>query len=297
MRIKITHIIIIFVILGVLFVFGWKSGFQMQSAQSVNKEYSTIQELINHTSFDFIIPNNIANDTLVSTRSIMGNMVEIETMNYLFRAAPFIAYNVEPSGDYTKTEVDNRYINSDETLYVRYRAEGNKTLVTLKIDNVAYSIIYNTYVDENKALTELGINKDEMEIFEYTPEMDKENSETNINDDTSQLGDGTDDSSKNISFRLFESDEMNVQFMIPETDASITEVCSGNSLSILMNMELAFTIEYYEPKEDGTNTYDLSQFTGGCIELGDGYLLRYLDTQDNIIINNIDIIASTFKAK
>lgn len=290
--------IIIMCILGILAAVGYKDGFKLQSNSNVDRQYNSIEELKNNTTFDFIIPNIVFQSQFISCRNIMGSMIEIKTSEYTFRAAKFINYNVEPSGNYTKTDIDNRYINEDESLYVRFRSSIDTNIITLKIQDIMYSIEYNTQIDEGDALSNLGININELQKFDienYSSNKEIDNANNNI----------LDSNTEDLSYKVYKSEDLNVSFMIPIIDG-ISIIEGTNTISIVVDTKPLISIIHYELDSNGDKTTNIEEFKDNYKEIDDEYVLVCMDniedttsdTGDNtenirMALNNIDTIANT----
>lgn len=274
---------ILLLFICVFAIMGYTIGIKGATSNNPTSTYNSITQLQNSVNYDFMVPNIISDDGILEMRNIMGSMVEIRTNNLLFRAAPFVAYNVEPSGDYTKYNIDNRYINEDGTLYVRYRTDGDKiTIITIKMENIAYSIEYNYYTTEDEGLHNLGINIAEMKPITLEElQIDKTDTEEE-NADT------------DISFKQYNS-KTGISFLIPEINGNVTEYNTEKSFNLVVNGSLVLMIQSL----DSVNIEDIPE--ENRIELDNKYVLRYNLTPDSedadylLVVNNIDTIANTFK--
>ena len=295
-------ILVVIIICTVLLLSGaFRSGTYMSvGASNPISQYKTIEDLRRNTSFDFIVPKLIVESEIEYLNNYMGQLVEIKTADIVFRATRFVDYNADISGDYNTYFIDNKYINSDGSVYVRYRSNNDSVIISIVYDGISYSIQKNAYITEDEAFKLIGIDRDGlMDFTEEHSDKIEDTDENSIasNDEVSGI------SNNEIIFKRFENSDMGVSFMVPGTTGEIMAVYTDNTLNLLLHNELLCIISYYS---DG---YNISEYTDyGLIEIDNNYLIRYvLKLSDKFdvgtvqyrdcmtFIDNIEVIKDTFK--
>lgn len=334
MKIKIIALGSVLLVMAALLlgIYYKNSGSNAQQSNPM-KEYESLSALQKSLGFDFKIPN-IVRDSMDKSGSKLFNysnmLAEVVTDDLTFRAAEFIAYDADISGDYNKYEVDNQFINSDESLWVRYRSnETDATIVSLKMNNIAYSIKFNTLIDEENTFKLLGITEEVFETMEVF-ELDKQTgintgtvkgsiksdgrdeqsetgkqSEANDNKDVDIPEDEKNKKDNEVLYVEYVSDKLGISLLIPKTSEEIVEVYTEDvekaSSTFMIHGNVAFNITRYYDWIVDENTGNKNS-----IQLDKNSELNYIvdnpfdrNTEQyndfDILIKNIDKVAKSFE--
>lgn len=285
-------------LVGTVFVItlnGGLGGIQMKNPIK-QLDGHDLTPLYKDATFDFILPNMVVDGEfgdLISAETVAGTIVQIKMEHASFWATPFVDYNADPSGDYNTYAIDNRYINNDGSIYLRYRTnEVDKTLLLIKIQSVVYSIVMDEYYKEEDIVPKFGINISELDEFTGAPISEPVN-DTNTEIEENQT------INTNVSYTQYTNKNFGVQFMIPETEDKIEFIEINESdtviLSALCNDIVVFQIRKLETTE-GVDSNEITTVLNSnwvLDNLGDT-ISNKTDSQ-KIIIANIDTIAGTFK--
>jgi len=290
----IAILVAVILLIGTIFTVQFTGGFKgINNSNPLKNTNGDLSRLYKDANFDFMLPNIVTDGTfgsLISAETVAESLVQIEMEKATFWAAPFISYDADPSGDYNKYEIDNQYITSDKSFYIRYRTNTlDKTLLMIKWDSVVYSISMNYYVSQEDILPKFGI--DISNFVEYTPDMvdnqQTDNTDTNSNDIEN----------KDIMYTTYKNSELNVQFMLPVINGKLETVVSreNSTISIMVNSKLMVMLQYKD------NIYNIdteleTKLLGNWVMVVlpdmDG---EELDEDQIILKNSIETIASTFK--
>ena len=309
---------VLIVLVGLLYTSGIKSGMQIGISNKPVHEYSSISDLQDSVNFNFQIPSAVGNGRIKKLCNYMNNIIEIDTDEINFRAAKFIAYDIDLGGNYSDYTIDNEYSNDEQEIWVRFRSgnmentDDTASIVNLKIQDIAYTIKIYSQVTEDEALGIIGINKEG--LVESNKLTDSGDNDDKVNDTDSEdiESDDTepDDTGNNlyenispddIRYKQYESKDMQVTMMIPDIGDRLTVVYNNNILSFMVANKTVFIIEY---NKDGYSDADISN--QNTLKLDNNHLLRYVNnpfesgTQDSndytYLINGIDTLAMTFKS-
>lgn len=288
-------------LVGTVFVItlnGGLGGLQMKNPlKQVND--GDLSQLYRDAKFEFILPNIVTDGTfgdLISAETVAGTIVQIKMEHASFWATPFINYDADPSGDYNKYPIDNRFITEDKTFYIRYRTNQiNKTLLLIKWDSVVYSLVMDSYSSQEELLPKFGIEIGN--FVEFTPDM--------IEDEQSEISDSTNESNvisnSNDSFKLFSNESLRIQFMIPETSSNVEAVQTKDSdtgltiLSFMCDGGVVFQLRQVMSTDSIEDNGITSRLSDNWVIDKLGVSLENATESQKILINNIDTVASTFK--
>ena len=305
MKGKLTVIICIICVLAVgLMGKAYIDGANTNQVNTVNpmSEFKTIADLQNSVAFRFQVPSVVAETNNISMYNYMNTMVEIQSDELTFRAAEFIGDKADVSGDYNVYPTDITYIDGSETTEVRYRTNNTKTIINITSGGIAYSISFNSYLDEITAFDKLDIDLSSLKVkqkeeVENTQDK-KEETDVKNNDNNVAENNTTDEE---LTFKLYKVDNTSISFMLPNITNEIKTVYADNQLAVMLGGKLVFVVEYTENK---TNT----EYNGYVVSrLDDNYILRYAvnnpfekDTQIYedyyTIIENMNTVIDTFNA-
>ena len=305
MKGKLTVIICIICVLAVgLMGKAYIDGANTNQVNTVNpmSEFKTIADLQNSVAFRFQVPSVVAEANNISMYNYMNTMVEIQSDELTFRAAEFIGDKADVSGDYNVYPTDITYIDGSETTEVRYRTNNTKTIINITSGGIAYSISFNSYLDEITAFDKLDIDLSSLKVkqkeeVENTQDK-KEETDVKNNDNNVAENNTTDEE---LTFKLYKVDNTSISFMLPNITNEIKTVYADNQLAVMLGGKLVFVVEYTENK---TNT----EYNGYVVSrLDDNYILRYAvnnpfekDTQIYedyyTIIENMNTVIDTFNA-
>lgn len=288
---------VLFILAGIIFSISYKNGFNLNQTSNPMSEYDTIADLEKAVNFDFQVPAIVGNASNKKMFNYMGQMVEIQSDDIIFRAAPFIDYNADISGVYDNFSTDNKYISEDESVWVRYRLNEKNTIISLKIGDIAYSILFNKPINEEEAFEMAGINTSSLKPF--IEDTEKVENKTDDKEDTNNTESKTDETSE-LMFRKYENSSLGISFMIPDVQSKVMEVDTENTVAVMLKNSAVFVIEYYK---NGYKTEEFNGYTLQCID--ENYLIRYVvnnpfdkGTQEYLdyytLIENMDTIVSTF---
>lgn len=304
MKAKLIAIICVMLVLAaILFGLQYKNGFNGASTTNPMSSYDSIADLQRSVNFEFQIPAIVSNGKNLKLFNYLGSMVEIQSDDFTFRAAPFVADGADVSGDYSTYNIDKEYIDESGSIKVRYRSNEQSTLINLTMLDMSYSIKFNAVLDEIKAFEQFGINTAGLVPYNKSEIIEEDNHSSDGDklektEDTNEKINTPDNNE--LTFRIFEDKDMGISFMIPSIVSDITGVYSNNQLAIMLGNKVVFVIEYYE---DG---YSADRFNGFTLkEINESYLIRYIINNEfekdsqlykdyYTLIENIDTVANTF---
>lgn len=289
----------VIVLVGAAFAFSFNKGFTGVIGKNPLKTSASgdLSQLYRDAKFEFMLPNIVTDGTfgeLKSAETISGSLVQISMEHATFWAAPFVDYNADPSGDYTEYPIDNKYITPDKTFYVRYRSnEVDKTLLFIKWDSVAYSLVMDSVSTQDELLPKFGI--DINNFVEFTEEIINNQVEDDINN--ANLNNETQDNTNDTLFATYKNEELGIQFMFPIIGGQLEMVQSNRDeepeLMVMVNSKVVLVISHgeYSNTKDSENETVLDD-EWKLTNLGNTY--DSLDSDQIKVIDNLDTIISTF---
>ena len=262
---------VLLILITLLTISGATSGMTGSSNSSYDgiKEYRSIKELVENTPFSVNMPNFVYeyDGKIINATSTMGQVIEVDTGNFVFKASQLISYNADILGMYEDTEKDYMYTvdNNDSGIkFIRYRLEypdyEHCTIINWCTDTSTQGLIFGNILTEDEILDIFGIDKEQLhetsrEEIAATEgnEIDtvEETAETDIEYDKYTLGN-------------------KVTVEIPKFASSINVIDENGIAMFYVDKVLTFVIIY--------NDYDIQTdaFSGQEeVELTNGVVLKY----------------------
>lgn len=162
---------ILLILITLLAIGGASSGMSGSSNSNSNgiKEYRSIDELIDNTGFKLSMPNFVYNYTgdIIKISSVMGQIVEIDTNDFVYKASPLVSYNADILGMYENANKDYMYTvenNKDGVVFLRYRLGYPEyehcTLINWCTSETTHGVIIGKEMNENEILELFDIQKE-----------------------------------------------------------------------------------------------------------------------------------------
>lgn len=297
---KTALVTLVIIALMMVCIIGIDHGIEQKSTEGPIGDYRSIASLRRSVDFQFSVPDIISESTNLEMHCYGGSMVEIidPKQEITFRAARFIDENADVNGDYSKYETDVRYIDNMETMLLRYRGGDQGTLINIRDGSIVYGVKFTEKMSPEQAFAKLDIDFSKLEAF---PDEEPDKSESGESLETSGEQKIDTPKTEELSYKLYAIDDMDIQFMLPETNSKVVVASTEDQLAVMIDTSIIFVIEY---RKEG---FKLEEFIGFSIrELSDKHLLRYVvdnpfkrDTEQYrdyyTIIENVDVVVDTFK--
>ena len=180
--IKLITLVIILVSL-VLFVQAFKNGLGLSSSQKGVREYNSIDGLLSDNDWIGYIPDIVRNDTNLKIRVTMGQFVEIDGDNTVFKAGPYVTKKSDILALYENSEFDKgaKVKNKDYIDSIRLRTGYKKlehcSIVNWYHNNYQFGLIVNGSKTPSEMIKLIGLEKSDLELKSNTQEKEN-NTET-----------------------------------------------------------------------------------------------------------------------
>lgn len=258
-------------------IYAFKAGYIGKVSDSKIKKYSSINEMLNETNRNIIIPNFLLNETNVMVKDTMGMVVEIGNDRLVLKIANYVADEADILGLYEKCEVDNFY--EVETgpygiTSIRYRTGHpdykNCTLVNWHSEHNTYGLMLADIYTEDQVLEMFTISKD------MISSKSKDNTANTIEESSKIL--------------MYTYNYDNVTFELPVKDNEAAVNIIGNEVNISLDATLCLIItDTYS--DDKYNSIEDIEF----VKRKDGVCIYYrknnpFDTGSDSYINYNKII-------
>lgn len=170
-----TKIYIIFAILLVLITLlsinGATSGMTGSSNSSGIKSYKSIDDMLDNTGFDVSIPNIVYNYSgeYIKIASTMGQVIEISSKDFSFKASPLVSYNVDILGMYDDCKEDKKYTvdkKDSRIKFFRYRlgypGYEHCTIIDWCSDTTTYGLLIGKVLTRSEILELAELTEEEL---------------------------------------------------------------------------------------------------------------------------------------
>lgn len=294
-RLVVSAILVIIMFMG---VFGL-AYYNKASMNNPMSQYSSLLDLQRSVNFDFMVPEMVAKSNDAKMYSYLGQIVEVVTNEFTFRAGKTVGENADISGEYKTFDIDKKYTANQSdlgTINARYRTDNKICIINMSVSGMDYSIKFNSYKDERDAFESFGINFDALIEDKHT---DSTEVDSTIGSDQT-LTDSTIEDKNDVKFIKIENGDLGIEFFIADTVNSISQVYSNNELAILLDNKLVFVVEYYP---DGNSSIEYNGYS--VYKPDNNFVIRYavknpfeqgsdLYNDYYTIIENIDTVVNTF---
>lgn len=265
--------LILFVLITLLAIGGATGGITGSSNSNVEgtKSYSSISDLIEHTTFSMYIPNEIYNynGKIINAQSFIGQVIEIDTEDFVFKASsPIASYNADILGLYDNTKDDYMFfVNSENTpiKFIRYRLNypsyEHCTIIDWCTDETTHGLIAGSIMSENDVLALFGIDKASLTETNQSEIVKLENGESTLSDNDIDIS--------NIEYDTYTIGDI-FTVDIPKFTSGVNVLDENGVAKFYVDKKLVFVIIY--------NDYDIETdaFSGQSEKvLADGIVLKY----------------------
>jgi len=237
----------------------------------LQKLYSSIDELIQHTGFKLSIPNFVYNynGKILNISSTMGQIVEIDTKDFVYKASPLVSYNADILGMYDHTEEDHMYTiknNADGIKFFRYRLNypnyEHCTIVNWCTSKTTHGVIIGKVMNVDELLKTFNIDKESMKETSKKEIYELENSGVSPDSEDEAV-------TNNIKYKRYDvGNKFSIE--LPEFNSSVNIIDENGLFMFYLDKKLVLVIIY--------NDYDIdtNSFSGQSeLKLADGVVMRY----------------------
>ena len=152
------------------------------------KEYNSINEINNP---NIKIPKFIVNQNNLNIKESYGRLIQINNNDLILKIDQFIDIDADILGIYSESDIDDKYIVSNNSIsYLRYRT-GNKdykesTIVNWVNGQYTYGLMMNGLISLSDALKLLNINENDINktIIKNSNDEDINSEKNGLNFDT-----------------------------------------------------------------------------------------------------------------
>lgn len=161
---------VIIVISLVLFVQAFKNGLGLNSSQKGIREYNSIDSLLSDNDWIGYIPDIVRNDTNLKIKVTMGQFVEIDGDNTVFKAGPYVTKKSDILALYENSEFDKgaKVKNKDYIDSIRLRTGYKKlehcSIVNWYHNNYQFGLIVSGSKTHSEMIKLIGLEKSDLEL-------------------------------------------------------------------------------------------------------------------------------------
>lgn len=263
---------ILLALITMLAIVGASSGMIGSSNHSQDIEkYSSIDELIQHTDFKLSIPNFVYNyrGKIFNISSTMGQIVEMDTNNFVYKASPLVSYNADILGLYEHTDNDHMYTiknNADDIKFFRYRLNypnyEHCTIVNWCTSKTTQGIIIGKVMNPEEIIKTFNIDKESMKETSQKEIYELENSVVSSDIKGEKV-------TNNLIYKRYNvGNKFSIE--LPEFNSSVNVIDEDGLFMFYLDKKLVLVIIY--------NDYDIdtNSFSGQSeLKLADGVVMRY----------------------
>lgn len=171
--------LVIIVVSLVLFVQAFKNGLGLSSSQKGIREYNSTDGLLSDNDWIGYIPDIVKNDTNLKIKVTMGQFVEIDGDNTVFKAGPYVTKKSDILALYENSEFDKgaKVKNKDYIDSIRLRTGYKKlehcSIVNWYHNNYQFGLIVNGSKTPGEMIKLLGLEKSDLELKSTKPVKEK----------------------------------------------------------------------------------------------------------------------------
>lgn len=280
--------VIILISLCCMSIYAFRAGYIGKVSESKIKEYDSINEMLNGTNRNIIIPDFLLEETNVMVKDTMGMVVEIGNDRLVLKIANYVADEADILGLYEKCNVDNFYEIENGPYSIvsfRYRTGHpdytNCTLINWHSGQYTYGLMLGDVYTEDQVF----------ELFTITKDMIS----SKIKDDTTNKEEETSE----IVMHTFNYDNITFDLPVKEQEVTINFIDNEITISLDAKVCLIITDKY---SADKYNSIEQIEF----VKRKDGVCLYYRNENPfdnnttsyinyNKILLTIDDITSSIK--
>lgn len=232
---KSSHIVrwlmaaIIVAISYIAFMGAMKDGLTLTN-NSNNKidNMDSIDELLDTVHFPLNIPKYITeSDDKLNIELIAGQIVQINTDKFVFKASSFVANDADILGLYEESKLENKYtVKNSDIKYIKYRQQykdyPNCTLIDWCTDETTYGLMIEADISLDEALKIIGVDKKNIEEYSETADT-----EVDANSDYTEYSiDGV------------------LKISLPQFSEEVTHVDTGDASAFFAGDTMLFLVDY-----------------------------------------------------
>lgn len=260
---------ILLVLITLLSINGATSGMTGSSNSSGIKNYKSIDDMLNNIGFEVSVPNIVYNYSgeYIKIASTMGQIIEISSNDFSFKASPLVSYNVDILGMYDDCEEDKKYTVSKKDSKIKffryrlgYKGYEHCTIIDWCSDTTTYGLLIG------KILTRSEI----LELAELTEEdLTETNTEEILALESENKYNKKEELDTELEYKTYEiGNKFSIDLPVFTSDVNVID--EDGIAKFYIDKILAFVIIY--------NDYDIDSNTfSGQSEtlLNDGIILKY----------------------
>lgn len=165
-----TVTFVIIIVSLVLFVQAFKSGLGLSSSQKGIREYNSIDSLLSDNEWVGYVPDIVRNDTNLKIKVTMGQFVEIDGDNTVFKAGPYVTKKSDILALYENSEFDKgaKVKNKDYIDSIRLRTGYKKlehcSIINWYNNNYQFGLIVSGSKTPSEMIKLLGLEKSDLEL-------------------------------------------------------------------------------------------------------------------------------------